>query len=128
MKSLQIIWGTFITATFIYLFMAFFVVHDAASPSVSAQTMTPIFLFLSVVLTAVIFMIKQLRLLKTYQAYVLVRVALAEAIVIYGLVARFLGMPKTLFLLFWAWGLVLLLFVVRPSEADQDDYKRLTGA
>ena len=128
MKSLQIIWGTFVAATFVYLVLGFFVLRGANSAPALAQTMAPIFMGLSVVLTAIIFMIKRLRLIKTYQGYVIIRCALAEAIAIYGLAGRFLGMPPTFFLLLWAWGLVLLLFVVRPSEADQDDYKNITGA
>lgn len=122
MKNLQIIWGTFVAATFVYLVLGFFVSPGTNTPAVSAEIMTPIFLGLSVVLTVMIFIIKRLRLIKNYRVYVVIRCALAEAITIYGLAGRFLGMPPTFFLLLWAWGLVLLLFGVRPSEADQSEF------
>jgi hypothetical protein len=125
MKTVQIIWSSFIAALMIYATLGFFISFQ--SPQPPQTILVGIFALLSAGQTGMIFIIKKLRIAKTYTSYALVRCAFAEAIAIYGLVARFLGMPIAFMAIFLIWSLTLLLFVVRPSEADRADYKEFTG-
>jgi hypothetical protein len=126
---LQIIWGAFVGAVCLYALTAYGMRQLSGRPPASEalSLLVPTLAGVAALLTALIFSWGQVLVKQAdYQAYSIIRWALAEAVGIFGLVLAFLGASGTTAVAFFGWAL-LSLFRLRPTPDDYRRFQRLKG-
>lgn len=120
----KILWLAITVSLFIYCAIGLIVrsTGQTADNTNILPTLIPMLMGIAFIDTIlVLFLVKKLIKGKNFFTFLVVRLALSEAIGIFGLVLYFLGADLAVFLGFLIWSLILMI-ICFPSKAAHDKY------
>jgi hypothetical protein len=124
---LRILWGAFTGSLFIYALVGYLIQQLSERPPASEllSLLIPLFGSIALMTTILLFALgPTIAKQADYQAYSIIRWALAEAVGILGLILFVLGASWTIFGVFLGWALLLELRL-RPTADDWEQFQRL---